>query len=98
MTEKQSNILLIEDNLGDARLIQEILAEETSVHFTLQHTERLASGFEILSRGGVDVVLLDLSLPDSQGLDTFQQLHTRFPDLPIVVLTALDDEEVAVET
>src|SRR5205823_4900571 len=64
-------VLLIEDNRGDARLIQEYLAEVEGLTFTLEVVERFAAGLERLARGGIDVVLLDLSLPDSRGLDTF---------------------------
>jgi DNA-binding response OmpR family regulator len=98
MTESPITVLLIEDNPGDARLIQEILREETSARFTVQHADRLATGLERLAAGGIDVVLLDLSLPDSHGLDTFHQVHARSPQVPIIVLTALDDEAVAIET
>jgi DNA-binding response OmpR family regulator len=87
-------ILLIEDNPGDARLIQDALSmagEATEV----QCADRLARGLEMLERGQFDAVLLDLSLPDSRGFSTFEQVRQRAPRLPIVVLTGLDDEELA---
>ena len=87
-------ILLIEDNPGDARLIREALStagEATEV----QCADRLAKGLELLEHDRFDAVLLDLSLPDSRGLSTFEQLHRRAPSVPIVVLTGLDDEELA---
>ncbi|MBV8270474.1 MAG: response regulator, partial [Planctomycetaceae bacterium] len=98
MTGKMITILLIEDNPGDVRLIREYLAEGTSASLALEHAARLATGLERLAAGGIDVVLLDLSLPDSQGFDTFHQAYARSPHVPIIVLTALDDEAVAVET
>jgi sigma-B regulation protein RsbU (phosphoserine phosphatase) len=95
MTETPIAVLVIEDNPGDARLIREILTEETSARFSLEHAERLATGLDRLAAGGIDVVLLDLSLPDGRGLDTFRQAYARAPRVPIIVLTALDDEAVA---
>ena len=68
-------VLLIEDNPGDARLIAEMLREAQGAGFGLESIERLAPGLERLAQGGIDAVLLDLSLPESQGLDTL--LHVR---------------------
>jgi diguanylate cyclase (GGDEF)-like protein/PAS domain S-box-containing protein len=92
------HILLIEDNPGDARLIQEILAEVESPLFNLEHADRLAKGLECLEGGGIDVVLLDLLLPESEGLDTFCQVYAQAPEVPIVVLTILGNETLAIET
>jgi two-component system cell cycle response regulator len=92
MNDPQIRILLIEDNPGDARLIRALLAEADASGFHLEHAEQLAAGLERLALGGIDVVLLDLYLPDSRGLDTFTQLHAHAPDVPIVILTGLDDE------
>lgn len=91
------NVLLIEDNPGDARIIRELLAAEDALRFRLQIADHLAAGLAELAAGGVDVLLLDLSLPDSQGLDSFTAAHGRFPDVPIIVLTGLDDEKLAEE-
>ncbi|MBN1674500.1 MAG: response regulator [Kiritimatiellae bacterium] len=96
MPVKRIHVLLIEDNPGDVRFMQELLAEEDDTPFSLQCADRLASGLERLKKGGVDVVLLDLSLPDGAGLDTFVRAHGAAPDVPIVVMTGLDDETLAV--
>ncbi len=90
-------VLLIEDSPGDARLIQLMLREvsETAVHLT--RTDRLAGGIDYLALGLTEAVLLDLSLPDSQGLATFNRLHEAAPDVPVVVLSGLSDETVAVQ-
>ena len=88
-------VLLVEDNPGDARLLREALAEVTSEHFELTHAITLSEGMERLSADRTDVVLLDLSLPDASGLDTFIRLHACAPSVPFVVLTGLADETVA---
>jgi Flp pilus assembly CpaE family ATPase len=97
MEDKIMKVLLIEDNPGDARLIREMLAEERRVSFDLERADRLSIGLGHLAKGEIDVVLLDLSLPDSQGLNTFVRVHAQAPEVPIIALTGLDDEELAVE-
>jgi len=72
------NILLIEDNPGDVRLVREMLAEKVGRLFDVQSVDRLATGLAHLAAGGIDVMLLDLALSDSQGFDTFvKYAHTR---------------------
>ena len=98
---EQITILLIEDNRADARLIQEALLETTRetpevALFKLSITDRLAEGLRILARGKVDVVLLDLSLPDSEGLNTLLAISKKAPALPVIVMTGLDDQAVTV--
>jgi phosphoserine phosphatase RsbU/P len=89
--------LLIEDNPGDARLIREMLIEAgTREMVDIFHADRLATGLETVSQREVDVMLLDLSLPDSSGLSTFEKAHTAAPAVPIVVLSGLDDEDLIV--
>jgi signal transduction histidine kinase len=94
--------LLIEDNPGDARLIREMLrATDRSTSFIninieVSVADRLSSGLEHLRERGADLVLLDLSLPDSNGLATFDTLHAAAPSTPVVVLSGLADETVAV--
>ena len=92
-------VLLIEDNPEDARQLQEAFAKanEGSVSFVLTHADRLASGLQQLARGNVDLILLDLTLPDSKELDTLVMVHATAPRLPIVVLTASDDEALALK-
>ena len=87
-------ILLVEDDDGDAFLIREMLNSVTGAS-SVRRAERYASAVDQINAGGIDIVLLDLGLPDSQGVGTVQHLCQRFPDLPIVALTGLSDEHVA---
>ena len=93
-----ASILLVEDNPGDAHLIELMLAE-VGAGFKLLHTRRLAEALSLLRRGSpaIDAILLDLGLPDSQGLETFAQMRASSLGTPIIVLTGNDDLEVAVE-
>ncbi len=89
--------LLIEDNPGDARLIREMLAEAGARDAAdVLHADCLSAGLALLAERELDVMLLDLSLPDSSGLSTFEQAHTAAPGVPIVVLSGLDDQDLAV--
>ena len=92
--ENQISVLLIEDNPGDTRLMQELFREAKGISVCLLCADRLSSGLKQISDGGVDIVLLDLSLPDSKGFDTFTKLHAQAKDLPVILLTGLDDEEL----
>jgi len=96
MTEKQFTGLLIEDNPGDARLIQEALAEVLGEQFDLKCADRLSTGLSCLAEGGIDVVLLDLLLPDSRGLDTLRGVHSQSSEVPVVILTGVDSEQLAI--
>lgn len=90
------NVCLIEDNPGDARLVREMLAKVGGIQFKLNCADRLTSGVEcVLSGEKVDVILLDLSLPDSSGYETFIRMLEAAPDIPIVVMSGFDDEGVA---
>jgi two-component system, NarL family, sensor histidine kinase UhpB len=91
------NVLLVEDNPGDRRLVEEALKEAGDGRFSLDWADRLAPGLEKLSVRPPDAVILDLSLPDSDGLATFTRLHAQAPDVPVVVLTGLRDEAVGTE-
>ena len=90
-----STALLIEDNPGDARLLKELLAEEPAAPFRIICVDRLQRGLELLSTEKIDVLLLDLSLPDSHGLETFAKAYAHAPKVPIIVLTGNDDHALA---
>ncbi len=97
MSDSAIRILLIEDNPGDARLIRAYLGEQSDVSVRLEHVDTLSTGLERLENGDIDVVLLDLGLPDSRGLDTFRQAFQQCPAVPIVVLTGAPVMEQALE-
>ena len=96
------NILLIEDNLADARFLQEVLKQPKFQNFSLFHVKRLKEALNILGEcqknpAAFDVILLDLTLPDSQELDSLKPLMECVSNLPIVVLTNNNDDELAIE-
>jgi two-component system cell cycle sensor histidine kinase/response regulator CckA len=97
MSSKPVRTLLVEDNPGDARLIGEMLAEVAKGQFDLVTVGRLSQALQSLFADNFGVVLLDLSLPDSQGLETFTRMQGQSTRTPIVVLTGLDDENLAVK-
>lgn len=97
MDKKQLRVLLIEDNAGDARFIEELLREVPEAPFSVEHVDSLSQGLAHLAQGDVDVILLDLSLPDSQGLESLNKILSQTQTLPIVVLSGLSDEYVAMK-
>jgi CheY-like chemotaxis protein len=88
-------VLLVEDNPAEARLIRELLLDAPEPGVALEHVSRLEAGLERLEAGGVDVVLLDLSLPDSHGLETLQNVRAAASRVPVVVLTGSDEWDLA---
>jgi signal transduction histidine kinase len=90
-------VLLVEDNPGDARLIRELLKDAKVRHFSLAHADRLSTGVERAAEGGIDAILLDLSLPDSYGLETVSKIYPYARGVPILVLTGFDGETVGLE-
>lgn len=94
MNHNPTKILLIEDNPGDVHLIQGMLGEANGIQFQMECAGRLDAGLKKLAEGGINLVLLDLGLPDSQGLDTVLKVHNQSPDVPIVVLTVFEDDNL----
>lgn len=92
------NILLVEDNLAEARLLQEVLKGAILSRFNLAHVKRLGEAIACLETETFDVILLDLTLPDSQGLASLDSIIKYAPSLPIVVLTNTNDDELALES
>jgi diguanylate cyclase (GGDEF)-like protein/PAS domain S-box-containing protein len=90
-------VLLVEDNSGDARLLREMSNEEGSFNTELTHLQCMGDAEKYLSEHAVDIILLDLGLPDAQGLAAVRRAHGAAPHVPLVVLTGLDDESVATQ-
>lgn len=88
-------ILLIEDNLGDARLIKEHLKDAIDCEYIVHHAEDLSDGLKSLELDDYDVVLLDLTLPDSRGFETVIKTREKTKNIPIVILTGLKDDDLA---
>ncbi|MCL5099055.1 MAG: response regulator [Candidatus Omnitrophica bacterium] len=97
MRNETVRVFLIEDSDSDACLLQEELSQVASQKVAFVRAQRLDEAIAILSTNSFDVILLDLSLPDSQGLETVAHIQTRAPDLPIVVLTGISDERIGIE-
>ncbi len=97
MHAKPIVVLLIEDDSDDALLIQRYLSSAMKIPYQVRHVDRLEKGLAFLNSGGADVVLLDLGLPDGNGLRTLDKAHALSPHIPIIVLTGHDDDDIAVE-
>jgi signal transduction histidine kinase len=95
--KKTLRVLLVEDNAGDARLLREMFSKERPGSFELTHKTRMSEAEIHLARGGVDVVLLDMGLPDGQGIENLRRARAAAPDVVMMVLTGLDDEGLAAE-
>jgi len=95
-TASGTTILLVEDDDGDAFLIREMLANSGN-GFVVQRADRFETAVNMIASDGIDIVLLDLGLPDSQGIKTVKRLCEQFRDMPIVALTGLSDEHVALQ-
>ena len=97
MSDKPIRILLVEDNPGDVTLMKVMLSEERDSPFVLESVPRLSAAIERCASDGIDIILLDLTLPDAEGIDAVIQMHKRVPRVPLVVMTGLDDEALALK-
>jgi DNA-binding response OmpR family regulator len=97
MDKKTIKILLIEDNPGDTVIIREMLKDIIGINFKLLYVTGLEDGFKILSEEQINIILLDLNLHDCFGIDTFYKMNKKAPNIPIIILTGLSDEELAIE-
>ena len=96
MEDKRIKILLIEDDPDYPQLLEVMLFGGKGAMFDLECAQLLQTGLDRLREGGIDVVLLDLTLPDSRGLDTFAKAYAQSPEVPIIVLSCLDDEQLTI--
>ena len=90
-----TRLLLVEDNPGDARLLREMFNEPGSQHIAVTHVESMIEAEKHLAEGGTEIILLDLGLPDAQGLEAVRRAVAAAPRIPLVVLTGMDDESLA---
>jgi signal transduction histidine kinase len=97
MGEMPMKVLLIEDNPGDARLLDEVFSESAMDIATVTHVETMGEAEKHMSEHATDLIVLDLGLPDAQGLEAVQRTHAAAPVVPLVVLTGLDNEAVGVQ-
>ena len=97
LEDTEINILLIEDNEGDAKLIQHQLVNVERMNYQITHCENLTSSLQKLSGNTFDIVLTDLSLPDAEGLEVIEQIIQNYPKIPIVVISGHEDQEVSLK-
>src|SRR3990170_2739845 len=90
-------LLVVEDSPGDARLLREMFDQDDTKSTVMTHVETMKDAEKLLADHHFDIVLLDLGLPDAQGLEAVQRAHCAAPAVPLVVLSGLDDERLAVE-
>jgi len=95
--DRSCTVLLVEDNMSYAKLIKHGLTSAHGGHLSVQHAQRLSTAIEHLEHSEIDVAVVDLSLPDSSGKDTFKALRCAAPHVPLVILTGLDDAHLALE-
>ncbi len=97
MKKKPLQVLLVEDNAGDARLLREMFSKETAGSFELSHLTHMRDAEARLAKGGIDIVLLDMGLPDGHGLETLRRARAAAPEVVMIVMTGLEDEALAAE-
>ena len=98
MPKKAFKVLVIEDDPNDFILVSECLSQNREPLFELICGDHMRSGLERLGEGGIDVVLLDLNLPDSEGLNSFLSVHKAYPSVPVIILTSVDDDNLAAQS
>ncbi len=98
MDKKAFKVLVIEDDPNYFILVNERLSQNRDPAFELIRSKHMQSGLERLGEGDIDVVLLDLMLPDSEGLDSFLSVHKAFPSVPVIILTSVDDDDLAAQS
>lgn len=97
MLDRRIRLLLVEDSPGDVRLFAETIKEARAFQFELEHRDTIDRALAFLAQNHPDMIVLDLGLPDGGGVDAIQKVQRAAPDIPLVVLTGLDDEAAAIE-
>jgi diguanylate cyclase (GGDEF)-like protein len=90
-------VLLVEDDAVDARIVREMLGDVGSARFHITHVDRVSHAVKLLGQASFDAILLDLGLPDAKGLDALGPIASAAPDIPIVVLSGMEDERLGVQ-
>lgn len=98
MANQELNVLLVEDNPGDAFLIKFYLGESIEPAFNVSHADTVKGALDFLSNNKYDIIISDMNLPDSFGIDTIKTILGQYPGNLVIVLTGLSDEEVGLET
>ena len=97
ITNRPIKVLLVEDNKEHAELLGRLLGFAEYPKFTVSNAASLATGLAALGRSAPDIILLDLSLPDSNGAETFRRTNAAAPNLPIVILSGVSDVTMSIE-
>ena len=97
MDDKIIKVLYVEDEMDHAILIRELIEKIKNVHYELTHVQNLNETLLELNNNNYDIILLDLSLPDEQGVDTVARVCEQAPDIPVVVMSGTDDETMAIK-
>lgn len=90
-------ILVIEDNIADFDLIEEFLSRNKDFNYELKHKDKLSTAYKILEKEKFDIILLDLCLSDSTGFETFKNLYSVYPEIPIIVLSGLNENKISLD-
>ncbi len=98
MAENRTKVLLVEDTPEAAELINELINRTENNEFEIVWAKSLSTGIERIKKGDIKIILLDLGLPDSTGIKTFEKMYSQASQIPIVILTCMDDEDFAIET
>ena len=98
MSRSAVRVLLVEDKSADAAFIRELLVDAAPTVFDIVTVDRLAAALDLVGREPVDVILLDLALSDSRGIETFERMQRGAPNTPIIVLTGIADESIGMTT
>jgi PAS domain S-box-containing protein len=96
-TSNSLRLLIVEDDVVDRKLLERLLAQSSLGTCAVEHASRLSAALDLLKSSSFDVVLLDLGLPDSQGMDSVNRIQAQTPQVPIIVLSGLDDERTAIQ-
>ena len=97
MSDESLHILIVEDNPKDAKSLEEMLGRGPNPEFELEYADRLTTCLRRLERGDIDLVLLDLFLPESRGIKTLHKVHAKAPKVAVIALTRFDDEDTGIK-